>query len=284
MPLSPDALLATCWTTAGDAAPDRPDQHSPLDLRERAEAASAAGFTGFGLVHADLVRAEREYGYAAMRSILRDNGLDYLELEALTDWWTAGPARTTSDAVRRTLLQACDKLGAHHIKIHGDNADGPLDRDSWAEQLAGLAADAEAVGAKVGIEFLPWSNIKTVHDAVALCDAAGHPGAGVIVDVWHVVRGGTPAAELTTVPVERIVGVELNDADAEVVGTLFEDTVHRRRLCGQGSFDLPAMVAALRTAGWIGPWGVEILSDDFRRLPVRHACATAYRTTRAVLG
>jgi len=42
--------------------------------------------------------------------------------------------------------------------------------------------------------------------------------------------------------------------------TLFEDTVHRRRYCGEGSFDLPGMITALRTAGWTGPWGVEILS------------------------
>ncbi|MGW1619203.1 hypothetical protein [Streptomyces sp. NPDC002172] len=37
-------LLATCWTTAGAADPAGADQRSPLGLRERAEAASAAGF------------------------------------------------------------------------------------------------------------------------------------------------------------------------------------------------------------------------------------------------
>jgi sugar phosphate isomerase/epimerase len=58
----------------------------------------------------------------------------------------------------------------------------------------------------------------------------------------------------------RIIGVELNDADELVIGTLFQDTIHRRRYCGEGSFDLSAMITALRTAGWNGPWGVEILS------------------------
>jgi len=48
----PPELLATCWTHAGDALPV-PGRHlSPLDLRVRAEAVSAAGFTGIarGLV------------------------------------------------------------------------------------------------------------------------------------------------------------------------------------------------------------------------------------------
>ena len=84
-------------------------------------------------------------------------------------------------------------------------------------------------------------------------------------------------------PLHRIVGVELDDADEHVVGTLFEDTVHRRRYCGEGSFDLPGMVAALRATGWNGPWGVEILSDEHRALPVRDALDRAARTARAVI-
>src|SRR3954452_20898391 len=38
-----DELLATCWTTAGDAAPSREDWRSPVPLRERIEAAGGAG-------------------------------------------------------------------------------------------------------------------------------------------------------------------------------------------------------------------------------------------------
>jgi sugar phosphate isomerase/epimerase len=85
------------------------------------------------------------------------------------------------------------------------------------------------------------------------------------------------------VPLRHIVGVELNDADAEQIGTLFEDTVHRRRLCGEGTVDLAGIIAALRTAGWHGPWGVEILSDEHRKKPVRQAVADAFRTARAQL-
>jgi sugar phosphate isomerase/epimerase len=74
--------------------------------------------------------------------------------------------------------------------------------------------------------------------------------------------------------------VELNDADATVVGTLFEDTVDRRRYCGEGVFDLAGIISALRTAGWSGPWGVEILSTEHRRLDVRQAAAHAAATTQ----
>ncbi|MFG2971135.1 sugar phosphate isomerase/epimerase family protein [Streptomyces sp. NPDC048288] len=278
-----DELLATCWTTAGDTAPDRDDQRSPLSLRERVEAASAAGFSGIGLLYADLVEAEREYGLAGIRSLLEDNGLVHVELEFLTDWWTDGPRRTASDAVRGDLLKAAEALGARHLKVGPDVEDQPWNLDIWAAEFAILAAQADGAGARLGIEFLPWSNIKTVHDGLRLVEAAGHPAGGLIIDVWHTERAHTPPAELALVPRSRIVGVELSDADGTVVGTLFEDTVRRRRLCGQGSFALPDIITALRAAGWSGPWGVEILSDTHRTLPVREAAAEAYRSAAALL-
>lgn len=281
--MTAEHLLATCWTTAGDAAPDRADQRSPLSLRERVEAAGIAGFRGFGLLYADLVAAEREYGLAGIRSLFADNGISHIEVELLTDWWADGPRRTASDAVRGGILRAVEALGARTVKIAPDVADEPWDLDVWAKEFAILAAQADGVGARLGIEFLPWSNLKTVHDGLRLVEAAGHPAGGLIIDVWHTERANTPPADLAEVPGSRIVGVELDDADRQVIGTLFEDTVRRRRLCGAGSFDLPGIVTALRTAGWSGPWGVEILSDAHRALPVREAAAVAYRSAATLL-
>ena len=36
-------LLASCWTSAGNAAPDRGDEVSPVDLRTRIETVAAVG-------------------------------------------------------------------------------------------------------------------------------------------------------------------------------------------------------------------------------------------------
>ncbi|MEV2196818.1 sugar phosphate isomerase/epimerase [Streptomyces phaeochromogenes] len=281
--MTTEDLLATCWTTAGDAVPGQSDGRSPLTLRERVEAAGAAGFKGFGLLHEDLVEAERTYGLSGVRSLFEDNGLVHLELELLVDWWADGPRRAASDAVRLDLLRTAEALGAHHLKIGPDVEDRPWELDRWAGEFATLAAQADGVGARLAIEFLPWSNLKTVHDGLRLVETAGHPAGGLIIDVWHTERAHTPPADLADVPASRIVGVELNDADSEVIGTLFEDTVRRRRLCGEGSFDLTGIISALRTAGWSGPWGVEILSDAHRALPVREAAEAAFSTAAAVL-
>jgi sugar phosphate isomerase/epimerase len=278
-----DRLLATCWSSAGDAASDRADLRSPLPLRERVEAAAAAGFTGFGLLSADLPAAQEEYGLAGIRTLLDDNGMVDLELEGIPHWWDDGPRREESDRIRYHLLHAAEVLGARHIKVTPDGDDAPWDRGHWAAKFAELAAQAEGVGTRLGLEFFPWSNIKNLHEGMRLVDEAGHDAAGLVIDVWHIERAGTPVGDLASVPLHRIIGVELDDADPQVVGTLFEDTVHRRRYCGEGSFDLTGIISALRTAGWTGPWGVEILSAEHRSLPVQEALSRAAESARREL-
>jgi sugar phosphate isomerase/epimerase len=344
-------LLATCWTTAGDAAPSREDQCSPVPLRERIEAAAAAGFTGFGVLAVDLAVAEREYGLPGISAMLADNGLVHLELEGLPDWWSAGPERVRSEKLRRFMLTAAEALGARHLKVTPDTSGTPWDAGHWASEFALLAGQATEAGARLGIEFLPWSNIPTVSDqrrtlllgaaevlgaraikvaaegggrpvdparfhddfdrlatqagdagarvalefmpmtnlaslqaGVNFVTAVGNPHGGLAVDTWHVHRGGTSYAELERIlPAEYTVVVELDDADDQVVGTLFEDTVDRRRYCGDGCFDLTGIITALRAAGWTGPWGVEILSTEHRRLDVRKAAAHAAASARTLL-
>lgn len=278
-----EPLHATCWTTAGDAAPLRGDERSPLPLRARIEAAASAGFRGFGVTHVDLVHAQREYGIAGIRAMLDDHGLEHREVELLSDWWTGGEARARSDRVRQELLEAAEALGARHVKVGPDFADGPWELDHWAGELARLAAEARDAGTKIAVEFMPWSNIKTVHDGLRLVEAAAHPAAGLLIDIWHTERAHTPPAELAEIPLERIFGVELSDADTFPVGSLFDDTVNRRRLCGDGAFDLPGFISALRKAGWQGPWGVEILSQEHRHLDVREAAARAFSTADRLL-
>jgi sugar phosphate isomerase/epimerase len=114
--------------------------------------------------------------------------------------------------------------------------------------------------------------------------AAGHPAAGLFVDAWHVFRAGTTLAELhTALNQDMIFGVELDDAAAEMVGSMFKDTVDNRLLCGEGTFDLMGLVATLRSLGFDGPWGVEILASDFRVLPVDQALKLAADSALTVL-
>ena len=277
-------LIATSWTSAGNTSPMRTPSTSPVPIAERVAAIAGAGFVGFGLVADDLIAIRDGIGFSALRNLVTEAGLSHVEIELLERWWIPRDEPGHTYDVRDLLFQAADILSPAMIKIGSENGPPVADPLSLAVPLRELAEQAVRHGTKVAIETMPFSAISTVPMGAEIVRAAGHPAAGLLVDAWHVFRAGTTLGELrAALTPEMIFGVELDDAATDMVGTMFEDTVDNRLLCGEGSFDLTGLVATLRDVGFDGPWGVEILASDFRVLPVDQALKLASESAVTVL-
>jgi sugar phosphate isomerase/epimerase len=92
-------------------------------------------------------------------------------------------------------------------------------------------------------------------------------------------RGGIDYEKISRIPKQNIVSVELNDADSLQVGTMMEDTINRRKFCGKGDFDIPGFIRSVLKAGYDGPFGVEILSEQLRMQPLETAARQSFDTT-----
>ncbi len=275
-------LYATYWTLAGDTTPGIDSEVSPRDFRARIEAARKAGYKGTGLSIADYLALSARIGVPEMKAILADNSLPLIEFESLFDWFATGERRAKSDIMRRHYLRAAEEFGARQIKIVADfvnTADDAWPLDYFAGEFRGLCDDAAQVGANVVLELLPFSNIKTPKQGLELVRAAGAGNGGLNVDIWHMVRGGIPFSEVAALPKEAMLWVEINDADADIAGTMYEDTVHNRRLCGEGTFDVPAFLEAVHATGYDGGYGVEIISAEHRKRPLVEGAQRAFDTT-----
>ena len=277
-------LIATAWTSAGDTSPTRRPQTSPVPIDERVAAVAHAGYAGLGLVADDLLAIRDSIGFDGLRSLLADHALTHIEIELLERWWVPRGQPGHTYETRDLLFGAADVLMPKFIKIGSQNGAAFTDPRSVVPALRELTQQAVRHGTRIAIEPMPFSAIATIPMGAELVAATEHPALGLIVDAWHVFRAGTTLAELATALTPKMVfGVELDDAAPEVVGTLFEDTVERRLLCGDGCFDLAGLVGVLRDTGFNGPWGVEILSKTFRELPVTDALKLAADTTRTLL-
>lgn len=272
-------LLASCWTTAGDVGPLDSNQVSPFDIRDRVEAAARAGFRGFGIVHADLLRIVDQMGYDGFRTLLNNNGIVHLELEMLNDWFTDGERRAASDAVRKDLLTAAEALGARHIKVGGEVKGINWPIGSLVDDFRRLCEQAATAGTRIALEPMPFAQVRDQTAARHIIDAAEHPAAGLILDAWHMMRGGIKLAEIAALPKPYLCGVELDDADATPIGSMVDDTIRRRRLCGEGDLDIVGFIKAVQATGYDGPWGVEILSDEHRKRTLHSQTRLAYITT-----
>jgi sugar phosphate isomerase/epimerase len=277
-------LVATAWTSAGNVSPMHTPATSPVPIAERVSAIAEAGYCGLGLIVDDLIAVRDSIGFAALGGLICGAGLVHTEIELLERWWIPRDQPGSTYETRELLFEAADMLGPVQIKIGSENGPPTPDPLRLAAPLRELTEQAVAHGTRIAIETMPFSAIATIPMGAEIITAAGHPAAGLLIDAWHVFRAGTTLADLrSALTPEMIFAVELDDAAPETVGTLFEDTVDNRLLCGDGCFDLPGLVAVLRELGFDGPWGVEILSTSFRKLPVDQALKLAADSAMTVL-
>jgi sugar phosphate isomerase/epimerase len=279
-------LIASYWTIAGDVYPMAPNEISPFPFEQRVEVAARAGYRGLGLLHADLMVVSNRLGLSEMRRILDANGIHHVELEFLSDWYARGRARAESDMVRKDLLEAAEALSARCVKI-APGIEEPsfdkvaLDMPRMIESFAALSREAAKYGTSIALEIMPFSNIRTLSAALELVSTDPQPNGGLYLDIWHMARGGIDYAEVAKIPQQFIKAVELDDADRDVVGTLWDDTRFHRRLCGEGALDIPAFLKATREAGYRGPYAVEIISREHRRLSLEEEAKRSFETTVA---
>ena len=279
-------LIASYWTIAGDVYPMAPNEISPFPFEQRVEVAARAGYRGLGLLHADLMVVSNRLGLSEMRRILDANGIHHVELEFLPDWYTQGRARAESDMVRKDLLETAEALSARCVKI-APGIEEPsfdkvaLDMPRMIESFAALSREAAKYGTSIALEIMPFSNIRTLSAALELVSTDPQPNGGLYLDIWHMARGGIDYAEVAKIPQQFIKAVELDDADRDVVGTLWDDTRFHRRLCGEGALDIPAFLKATREAGYLGPYAVEIISQEHRRLSLEEEAKRSFETTAA---
>ncbi len=271
-------LIATCWTSAGNIAPLNSPEISPVPIVERLEAIASTGWAGFGLAYDDLVAARDTIGFSGLKKLIDQAGFRHVEVELLTNWWDDSLSHEWRPQFE-LLLDAAETLGARFIKI-GTAFGKPLnDLDFLVEPLRRLTTEASARGTRIALEPMPFSMVGSMPAAAELMRLVDMPECGLVVDYWHVFRAGTSLEELSRgLTAEQIFGVELNDADAEIKGTLFEDTRDNRRLCGEGDQDVTGFIKTLQAIGFNGPWGVEILSEQHRSRPVREALESARST------
>jgi sugar phosphate isomerase/epimerase len=277
-------LLAAYWTLAGDVWPGAPTEVSPFPLEARAAAAAAAGWTGMGLVHEDLVAAVARIGYAGIRRVVAEHGIRHVEVEFLSDWDAppGSPARVASDRVRAELVEAAGELGARNIKASPHLfAEPPPNVARMRDAFARLCEDASGTGANVVLEIMPFTDVRTIDDGLAVVGDA--PNGGLLLDIWHVQRGGIAFAEVARIPPGRLLGVELDDAGPPE-GEAFDDTRFRRLVPGAGTFDVPEFVGAVVAGGLSAPYfGVEIIGEAYRRQPLEVMARASFEATmRAV--
>ena len=268
-------LMCLYWTTAG-VFPGR-GEISRFDFKDRVEAASRAGFKGIGIWHTDLEHILVHRSLKEVKAVLDDFGMQYLELEFLTDWFLEGARKGESDSRKKRLLEASQALQAKHVKV-GDFYNSKIPMTRVVDSFAALCREAEAFGAKIGFEIMGCAMIDNIRDAIRMVESAGASNGGLILDIYQVSNLRLTYADISRIPLKYLMNVELND------GTLPGSPDYdgsNRRFCGEGEYDIQGLIHCVQNMGYKGPWAVEVMAENLAGLPLEELSRKAFDTTRS---
>ena len=277
-------LVALYWTVSGPVEVHFGREWSTFSWRDRCAEAAKVGFKGIGLWHADIEHQLESTTLQEMKQVFDDSGLEYIQLEFLQDFFVpdGDPLRQDSDKRRKLLFDAAATFDAHHIKV-GNIPGTEAGLDQVTEGFAELCRDAaNHTNAKVVYEFMPFDvNVNSLEKSLQVVEGAGQPNGGLAIDTWHMAKLGIQPEDMKRIPREYLTWIELSDGQYEDMEDPIDEVVNHRKLPGEGEFGLSAYVEACEAAGYEGPWGVEVLSEELRNLPIEEEFKRAYETTAA---
>ena len=109
-----------------------------------------------------------------------------------------------------------------------------------------------------------WGSVRTLYslsDALAIAAWAGHPKSGLLLDVYHLYRGGSPFEALSLLNGRSIVMFHVNDYPADPPREELNDG--HRVYCGDGIAPWPKIFQTLQDIGYAGSLSFEVFNQSY---------------------
>lgn len=170
---------------------------------------------------------------------LDDTGLELIDIEILRL-----KPETHVRADFEAFFETGAFLGASQALIAGNDPEFSRLAENYNE-LGLLAAE---YGITPNLEPMPWTDIRSVTEAMDVMATVTHTNCGILIDSIHWDRSEASADDVLAIPRELLHYMQLNDAPAEKPTTL-DELLHQGRahrfLPGNGGLDLVALLNAL---------------------------------------
>jgi sugar phosphate isomerase/epimerase len=150
-------------------------------------------------------------------------------------------------------LETAAELGARQVITSVWTAD----RKYALESVAALCDEGKKLGLTMNLEFVTWSNVASLREAVGICRSVKRDNLGLLIDTLHFNRSRVPLGELDSAPKEWFHFAHVCDAPGEIP-TTSEGLIHtgreERLYPGEGAIDIAAIVNRLPQV----PYSLEI--------------------------
>lgn len=238
-----------------------------------AAAAAGAGFRWITAT-ADQI-AREELAPAELRAAVEAHGVGFSAIDGLMSALPGTPLHDKPGEARlRDCIDLATALGARTVNLVHIGG-GPTPIAAMAEAFAAACRTAREEGIGLAIEFLPGTGIPDIRTCAAVVRAAGEANGSILLDTWHLARGGGTLDDLDPGTAALVGAIQLADRSPEQNLQPYVP-MRGRKMPGNGALPLAEMVARVHAYRPDLPIGVEVLSDEMDALgPIKGAKALA---------
>jgi sugar phosphate isomerase/epimerase len=244
-------------------------------MAERFAVASDVGFQYVSLAAWDVARElEQGCSLAELRQRADSYGVGLI-MDPVTGWHHSVKPSSWKLAQYSMdeILDMSKALGITSLSAIAGSAND-FNPEAMVPAFAALCDAAGEFGARVHLEFMPMSAVPDLATAWRIVREADRANGGLTFDTWHFFRSTPDFDLLEAIPGDRIFAVQIDDAAADVHGSLWEDTMNRL-LPGDGSFDLSRVAEVLQRLGALALVGPEVISPTLAAMPANEAARLA---------
>ncbi len=234
----------------------------PASLMDKIRIAGETGYSAIELWNDDLTTYEAQGGSLAdVKSAVEDQGLSVPTVIALHGWLntTGTEHQNAVEEAKRRMAQAAAVGATYSIASPPHElADLTLGGQNYRE----LLELGREFGVKPAMEFLGFvDGVNQVKHAWEVIAAADHPDSTIVLDPFHIYRGGGEIEDMQGIPGDKIAVFHFNDAPAQPARE--EQTDAARVYPGDGILDLRRMISILQDADYRGVISLELFNPTY---------------------
>ena len=259
-----------------------------LSIEEQVDLTAKAGYDGIEPWIRDIQQYVDDGGSVAdLKKKISDGGLTVDSAIGFANWIVDDPdarAKGLEQAKREMALVkaigggrvAAPPVGAHR----GDSTPPPL--PVIAERYRALLEVGEQVGVVPQLELWGFSpTLSKLSELAYVSAGAGHPGACVLPDFYHIYKGGNDFASLGMIEASRMHCFHMNDYPADP--PIAEIADKHRVFPGDGVCPLPKIIRQLIDHGFAGTFSLELFNPEYWERDPFEVASEGLEKSRAVV-
>ena len=257
-----------------------------LNVEQQIEVCGKAGFDGIELWVSDL-EAYREGGgsWNVLATQLKNNHLVLDNIIGFAQWAADDQSRREAGLEQmKREMEMTASLGGKFIAapMQGIKQLDMTRLDDYAERFLRVIETGKAVGIVPLLELWGQGALSKLANAVNIVIATGHPDANLLLDFYHLYRGGNSFDSLKLINLARLPVFHINDYPATPQRDQLRDS--DRVYPGDGICPFNDLIPLLKNGGFQGSFSVELFNEEYcKNNTVEHVLATTLEKTRKVI-